>query len=121
MTSKAARHIELHENSIQEWVQDKTLNVVHVAGKINPADIFTKKMKGGAHFCHLRESFMIRLCDFVNDSLLDPHHARQRSPQVTPAAALVSLASRFTSDMATLASSSFYHTLSNVSHLCSAG
>jgi hypothetical protein len=121
MTSKVARHIKLHENSIREWVQDKTLNVVHVAGKINPADIFTKEMKDGAHFCRLRDSFMIRLSDFVNDSLLDPHHARQCSPQVTPAAALVSLASGCTSYMATLVSSSFCHTLSNFSHLCSAG
>jgi hypothetical protein len=47
MTSKVDRHIELRENSIQEWVQDKTLNDVHVAGKINPAKIFTKEMKDG--------------------------------------------------------------------------
>jgi hypothetical protein len=39
--SKAARPIKLQENSIQEWVQDKTLNVVHVAGKVNPTNIFT--------------------------------------------------------------------------------
>jgi hypothetical protein len=121
MTSKAACHIELCENSIREWVQDKTLNDVHVAGKINPADIFTKEMKDGAHFCRLRDSFMICPSDFVNDSLLDLHHARQLSPQPTPAAALVSLASGCTSYMAALASSSFCHTLLNVSHLCSAG
>jgi hypothetical protein len=85
-TSKAARHIELRENSIREWVQDKTLNVICVAGKINPANNITKEMKDGAHFCCLRDSFMICLSDFVNDSLLDLHHSRQRSPQVTPAA-----------------------------------
>ncbi len=121
MTSKAACHIELCKNSIWEWVQDKTLNVVHVAGKINPANIFTKEMKDGAHFRRLRDSFMISLSDFVNDSLLDLHHAHQRSPQVTPAAALVSLASGCTFYMAALASSSFCHTLSNISYLCSAG
>jgi hypothetical protein len=121
MTSKAARHIELRENSIWEWVQDKTLNVIHVAGKINPANIFTKEMKDGAHFCRLRDSFMIHLSDIVNDSLLDLHHTCQRSPQVTPAAAIVSLACGCTSYMAALMSSSFCHTLSNISHLCSAG
>jgi hypothetical protein len=36
MTSKVARHIELRENPIWEWVQDKTLNIVHVVGKVNP-------------------------------------------------------------------------------------
>ncbi len=104
-----------------EWVQDKTLNVVHVAGKIAPANIFTKEMKDGAHFRRLRDSFMIHLSDFVNDSLLVLHHAHQCSSQVTPAASLVSLASGCTSYMAALASSSFCHTLSKVSHLCSAG
>jgi hypothetical protein len=120
MTSKAACHIKLRENLIWEWVQDKTLNVVHVAGKVNPANIFTKEMMDGAHFCHLSNSFMICLSDFVNDSLLNLHHTHQRSPQV-PAATLVSLASGCTSYMATLASCSFCLTLSNVSHLCSAG
>jgi hypothetical protein len=121
MTSKAACHIELHENSIRDWVQDKTLNVVHVAGKVNPANIFTKEMKDGGNFCRLRDSFMICFSDFVNDSLLDLHHACQCSPQVTPAAALISFASGCTSYIAALASSSFCHTLRNVSHLCSAG
>jgi hypothetical protein len=35
ITSKAARHLELRENSVWEWVQDNTLNFVHVAGKTN--------------------------------------------------------------------------------------
>jgi hypothetical protein len=50
MTSKAACHIELQENSIRKWVQDKTLDVLHVAGILNPADIFTKEMHNGTHF-----------------------------------------------------------------------
>jgi hypothetical protein len=50
MTSKAAWHIDLCENSIREWVQDKTIAVRHIAGKINPADIFTKEMRDGTHF-----------------------------------------------------------------------
>jgi hypothetical protein len=121
MTSKAAHHIELRENSIREWVQDKTLNLLHVAGKVNPADIFTKEMKDSAHFHHLRDSFMVCLSDFVNDSLLYLHHARQCSHKVTPTTALVSLARGCTSYMAALTSTSFCHTVSNVSHLSSAG
>jgi hypothetical protein len=42
MTLKTARHIELQENSVREWVQDKMLKVLHVAGKTNLADVFTK-------------------------------------------------------------------------------
>ncbi len=58
MTSKAARHIELHENLVREWVQDKSLAVKHVSGKINPLDIFTKEMRDGTHFRQLRDLFM---------------------------------------------------------------
>jgi len=50
MTSKKIWHIELQENLVREWVQDKDLNVLHVKGRVNPADIFTKEMKDGAHF-----------------------------------------------------------------------
>jgi hypothetical protein len=55
---KAAWHIELRENSVREWIQDKTISVKHVAGKINPAVIFTKEMRDGAHSRRLRDSFM---------------------------------------------------------------
>ena len=64
MTSKAACHIKLCKNSVREWVQDGTIEVEHVSGKINPADIFTKEMRDSAHFCRLRNSFMSRLSDF---------------------------------------------------------
>jgi hypothetical protein len=76
MTSKAARDIKLRENSVRELVQDKTLKVLHVAGKLNPADIFTKEMHDGTHFYRLRNSFMSRLSDFLHDSVLAVHHAR---------------------------------------------
>ena len=56
MTLKAAHHIKLCENSFCEWVQDKTLQVEHVSGKVNPEDIFTKEMHDGAHFRHVRDS-----------------------------------------------------------------
>ncbi len=49
MTSKATCHIELWENSIREWVQNKSINVKHVSSKIILADIFTKEMRDGAH------------------------------------------------------------------------
>ena len=63
-TMKNVRHLELRENRTREWVQNGTITVLHVAGKINPSDIFTKEMKDGAHFRRLRDSFMCRLSDF---------------------------------------------------------
>ena len=109
MTLKAARHIELRENSVCKWVQDKTLKVIHVAGKTNPADIFTKEMGDGTHFWRLRDSFMSRLSDFLSASVLAVHHARQHSSRsMAPAAACMSLSSGNSPFMGVLASSSFF-------------
>ena len=122
MTSKAARHIELRENSVREWGQDKSLAVKHVAGKINPSDKFTKEMRDGTHFQHLRDSFMSRLSDFLQASLLAVHHARQLLPKsLVPAAARVALSASVSSYFTALASSSFCRNLTTISHLCSAG
>jgi hypothetical protein len=122
MTSKAAHHIELCENSICKWVQDKTLQVEHVSGKINPADIFIKELRNGAHFRRVQDSFMSGLSDFLSDSILAVHHASERSPTtVTPAAARLSACGGFLGYFSALGSSSFFRTLENISHLCSAG
>jgi hypothetical protein len=50
MTSKMAHHKELRKKMVRKWVQDKTIAVKHVAGRFNPADIFTKEMRDGTHF-----------------------------------------------------------------------
>jgi hypothetical protein len=50
MTLKAACHIKFRENLVREWVQDGSLKVLHIAGKTNPVDIFTKEMRDGTHF-----------------------------------------------------------------------
>ena len=122
MTSKAAHHIELRENSVREWVQNKTIDIEHVSGKINPADIFTKEMRDGMHFRRLRDSFMSRLSDFVRDSILVIHHASQRGPAtITPAAALGRTVGDSSGYFSALSSSSFFRNLENISHLCSAG
>jgi hypothetical protein len=50
MTTKQICYMEMRENAVREWVQDAFLKVLHVLGWINPADIFTKEMRDGAHF-----------------------------------------------------------------------
>jgi hypothetical protein len=79
MTSKKIRHMELRENVVREWVHDGILNILHVIGRINPADIFTKEMRDGAHFRWLRDSFMCRLSDFLHQSLFIVHHSHSKS------------------------------------------
>jgi hypothetical protein len=68
LTMKNIRHMELKDNLVREWVQDKVLKVLHVAGKDNPSDIFTKEMKDGVHFRRLRDSFMSSAASFLRDS-----------------------------------------------------
>ena len=122
MTSKAARHIELRENSVCEWIQSKLLLVKHVSGKLNPSDIFTKEMRVGAHFRRLRDSFMSRFSDFLRDSILVVHHASHQTPNtVAPAAARVHVCGDSLGYFSALNYSSFFRTLDNISHLCSAG
>jgi hypothetical protein len=79
MTSKKIWHMELQENVVHKWVHDGIINVLHVKGRVNPADIFTKEMWDGAHFRRLRDSFMCRLSDFLHQSLLVIHHSHSKS------------------------------------------
>jgi hypothetical protein len=66
--------------------------MLHVADKTNPADIFTKEIRDGPHFWHLRDFLMCRLSDFLSTSVLAIHHTRQQSSHsVAPAAASGSL------------------------------
>ena len=73
----------------------------------NPSDIFTKEMRDGTHFRRLRDSFMFmsRLSDFLQDSLLAVHHARQLLPNsIVPAAAREALSAGISSYLTALAS-----------------
>ena len=79
MTMKQIRHMEMRENTVREWVQDSYLQILHVPGRTNPADIFTKEMRDGAHFRRLQDSFMCPLADFLQQSLLDVHLSRQQA------------------------------------------
>ena len=54
-TTKGLRHITIRENAIRESVDSRFITVMHVAGKKNIADIFTKEMKDTALFIVLRD------------------------------------------------------------------
>jgi hypothetical protein len=122
MTSKSTHHIELCKNLVCEWVQDNTLIVKHVSGKLDPANIFTKEMHDGAHFWHLQDSFVSNLSEFLNGLILAIHHASQRSSNMAaPAAARVCTSGNSSGYLSPLLSSSFFRSFKNISHLCSAG
>jgi len=51
-TTKGLRYIQLRENSVRE---NKHIEVQHISGKINPADMFSKEDKDANHFKQLRD------------------------------------------------------------------
>jgi hypothetical protein len=65
MTTKGNSHIKNCKNSMRKWVADGTITVIHVDGKCNVSDIFTKEMQDGANFCRLRDSFMCRASNYL--------------------------------------------------------
>ena len=55
MTTKGLRHIQVRENAVRAAVQKKFVNIQHIAGAINLADLFTKEQKDWQHFVLLRD------------------------------------------------------------------
>ncbi len=81
-----------------------------------------KKCRMAPNFQPLCDSFMSHLSNFLSASVLTIHHTWQHSSQsVAPASACVSLSSDDSPFMGILASSSFFLTVTNISHLLSAG
>ena len=54
-TTKGLHHITIRENAICESMDTKFIDVRHIAGKTNLADMFTKEMKDTSHFITMRD------------------------------------------------------------------
>jgi len=57
-TTKGLRHIQMRENRIRENIVSKFVKILHIDGKINLADVFTKEIKDISHFVEIRDLFM---------------------------------------------------------------
>ena len=55
MTTKGLRHYQIRENAVRESVVSKIIQVLHIAGKVNLADLFTKEDKDARHFLTIRD------------------------------------------------------------------
>ena len=55
---KGLRHILMRENHVRENVENKFVDIQHIGGKLNLADLFTKEMKDTGHFVELRDLMM---------------------------------------------------------------
>jgi hypothetical protein len=67
-TTSGMKHMCLRENAVRESILEQEISIHHVSGTRNPADIFTKELRNAAHFCLLRDSFMMHRTTF--DSLV---------------------------------------------------
>jgi hypothetical protein len=104
------------------WNTTQMMIFVGRATKMASIMVLTNEMQDGTHFQQLRDSFMSRLLDFLSIPILAIHHAWQHSSHsVAPAAAMVSLSSGDSPFMGILASSSFFCSVTKISHLSSAG
>ena len=48
----------MRENAIRENVQSKFIQVKHIAGLLNPSDLFTKEIKNVEHFFNIRDQLV---------------------------------------------------------------
>ena len=58
LTTKGLRHIQIRENTVREAVQRGDVEVLHIKGAINLADMFTKEDKDPNHFILIRDTIM---------------------------------------------------------------
>jgi hypothetical protein len=54
-TTKGLRHIQMRENRVRENMQNQFVQICHINGKTNLADLFTKEMRDTVHFVELRD------------------------------------------------------------------
>ena len=57
----------MRENDVRENYQRNIIKVLHIGGKLNPSDMFTKEEKATQHYLDTRNSIMISESQF--DSL----------------------------------------------------
>ena len=70
-STKGMRHMNIRDCAIRDSLQASEIDIRHIDGRVNPSDIFTKEMRDTAHFCTLRDSFMMsaeRFRTFVSSS-----------------------------------------------------
>ena len=57
-TTRTIRHIQLRDNAVRENVRRKLIDIQHIPGATNIADIFTKEDRDKNHFISLREKIL---------------------------------------------------------------
>ena len=67
MTTKCLRYIQIRENAVREAVQQNIIDVKHITGKVNIADLFTKEDRDTQHFTFIRDIILKDVPSFDQD------------------------------------------------------
>ena len=67
MTTKGLRYIQIRENAVREAVQQNIIDVKHITGKVNIADLFTKEDRDTQHFTFIRDIILKDVPSFDQD------------------------------------------------------
>lgn len=70
-TTRTIRHIQLRDNTVQENIKQKLINIHHIPTAHNIADIITKEDRDKSHFTSLRERIIYPpfKCNHTNDQM----------------------------------------------------
>ena len=55
MIPKAVRHVNIRDSAVRDSVRNCEIDIKHIDGHLNPADLFTKEMRDVSHFLRLRD------------------------------------------------------------------
>ena len=58
LTTNGLCHLQMRENIVRKFVLHQLISVLHIGGKINPADIFTKEDKDFFYFLTIQDQLL---------------------------------------------------------------
>ena len=76
LTTRGLRHMQVRENAVRE---NKHIEVEHVSGDVNPADIFSKEDKNNSHYINIRNNINPLPFATANISENDQQHSLSNS------------------------------------------
>jgi len=95
-TTKGLRYLQIRENAIRE--NQHIIEIQHIAGKINPADMFSKKDKDAEHFINPRDTIVTPEFQNSNQSPNFPPTAKSASIAASNSASTCEIKAIYTSE-----------------------
>lgn len=75
MTTRGLCHIQIWGNTVREQYQLGNVNILHIAGAVNSADIFTKEDRDVAHYIVVQDSIQSKPLNLDRPKAASQSHA----------------------------------------------